>query len=64
MVLIVVSLRFQQGPQEIYIDVESHEMVDVVDMKGAPYTGDSSYVPDQKMAPTVQTRESDSSHAV
>ena len=39
-------------------------MVDVVDMKGAPYTGDSSYVPDQKMAPTVQTRESDSSHAV
>ncbi|KAI0690452.1 hypothetical protein C8T65DRAFT_97724 [Cerioporus squamosus] len=55
-----VSLR--QGPQEIYIDVESHEMVDVVDMKGDPYPGGDDYVPDQKMASTVQAR-SDSPHA-
>ncbi|TFK80204.1 hypothetical protein K466DRAFT_605533 [Polyporus arcularius HHB13444] len=56
----------RQGPQEIYIDVESHEMVDVVDMKGSSYSGGDGYVPDQKAAPMAHSRGSDSPplHAV
>ncbi|RDX53862.1 hypothetical protein OH76DRAFT_1342939 [Lentinus brumalis] len=50
----------RQGPQEIYIDVESHEMVDVVDMKGSSFPGGDGYVPDQKVAPMTHSRASDS----
>ncbi|RPD77502.1 hypothetical protein L226DRAFT_521153 [Lentinus tigrinus ALCF2SS1-7] len=53
----------RRGPQEIYIDVESHEMVDVVDMKGSPYPGAHDYTPDQKVASPTQSRESGSAHA-
>ncbi|KAH9889978.1 hypothetical protein C8Q73DRAFT_146699 [Cubamyces lactineus] len=55
-------------PQQIYIDVEQHEMIDVIDMKGASYIGGDSgatFKPDQKTSDvsertTVQTVASDS----
>ncbi|KAI1794884.1 hypothetical protein LXA43DRAFT_91320 [Ganoderma leucocontextum] len=45
-------LRSETGrrtvPQQIYIDVESHEMVDVGDVKGNHYPSPSSFLPDSK----------------
>ena len=51
-------------PQEIYIDVESHEMVDVDVKSNRPYVAGGGFVPDQKMTPisdkeTVHTAGSD-----
>ncbi|KAI8978769.1 hypothetical protein BD414DRAFT_117621 [Trametes punicea] len=60
-------LRHDQNrtiPQQIYIDVEQHEMVDIVDMKGPSYpVGDKTSRPSEKTS-TVQTTGSDSVEAV
>ncbi|TBU23195.1 hypothetical protein BD311DRAFT_768949 [Dichomitus squalens] len=49
----------RQAPQQIYIDVESHEMVDVVDVKGGHYTATPSFLPDKKtMSPPAERAES------
>ncbi|KAI0357470.1 hypothetical protein OH77DRAFT_1519383 [Trametes cingulata] len=49
------------APQQIYIDVESHEMVDVMDVKGAGYSaGERSYRVEEKL----RTTASDSGEAV
>ncbi|KAI0769910.1 hypothetical protein C8Q74DRAFT_1369157 [Fomes fomentarius] len=48
----------RRGPQEIYIDVESHEMVDVDAKPTHPYANASGpYVPDQKMTPVSSDGE-------
>ncbi|PIL22821.1 hypothetical protein GSI_15516 [Ganoderma sinense ZZ0214-1] len=50
-------LRSETGrrtiPQQIYIDVESHEMVDVADVKGNHYPSPSSFLPDTKAMSTI-----------
>ena len=44
----------QTMPQQIYIDVESHEMVDVQDVKGGThYSSPSSFIPDSKAMSTI-----------
>ncbi|KAI0755216.1 hypothetical protein C8Q80DRAFT_418356 [Daedaleopsis nitida] len=42
----------RRAPQEIYIDVEQHEMVDVDAKATHPYATASPYVPDNKMSPS------------
>ena len=54
----------QTVPQQIYIDVESHEMVDVADSKGSHYPSPTSFLPDAKVmsriseAPISESQES------